>query len=288
VKTSTLPPREPAAEPSIFAQRSTARKRAWICPGAGFAYFGRRRAAAATYLSGVLTLLVAVLAVFRPTTGPFLLVLLGLVVSTVLWIAELIGTYTMWPTGEAARGTPLGYRWGALVIWLLVAAFAGSLALVYRPIEIGGNENAPTLFGGERIVYSRFVDYARLQSGKLILFRLNAENRFNEAGTLALGRILAGPDDRITRRGQTYYVGHGTSENLRPVRDVAPSGTYPLAFEVLSFPKVQVVPRDRYFIMQDSVENGLDSRVLSWAHFDDIISTDLYRVGIFPPLKPIE
>jgi signal peptidase I len=267
-----------AAEPSVFELRRQARRRAWICPGAGFASLGRPFAAAITYVSGAAALVAAIVTAVAPSQDALLTTLALLSIGLVTWFAEIAATYLAWPSGKlvAAR---YGVKTALLVV--LVAVFAVVVGVDYRVLEVGGAGMAPTLKQGERVLYRRGAKTSQLTRGAPVLFRLHADNKFTEAGTLVLGRILAGPDDLLQIRDQMYYV-NGQAEH-----PVAPSDPYPKALVVAGEPGQLLIPKGSYFIVQDSLEAGLDSRVLSYARREDVLSAEFYRLSEFPPLRRI-
>lgn len=266
---------------SIFDLRRRARRRAWICPGAGFASCGLGIAAALTYVSALATLVTAIALAWSPS-GPLLTATLALlIVGTIGWLAEITTTCFAWTT-PAAVNAAARYRLKAAILWLLVATFAGIVAVNYRALEVGGDGMSPTIHQGDRLLYRRGAHSRDLTPGKLILFRLAKENKFAEAGTLVLARILAVPGSTMQVREGMYYV------NGRAEHPIARTGDYPPVITIASPPGTTPVLKDGYFVVQDSREGGLDSRVLSLAHREDILSAEFYSLSSFPPLKRIE
>lgn len=84
---------------------------------------------------------------------------------------------------------------------------------------------------------------------------------------MLLGRIVAGPGDRIAVKDGRYHVsGH-------PSRLLAPTGRHPVLVAVPDHPKSLSVPADRYFISLDNASTGRDTRTLSWLPRDRILSS---------------
>lgn len=272
-------------EQSVFDVRRLARKRAWICPGAGFAVLGRFKAGAITYLAGLLTIVAATVAVFLTSKATLGATAGLIVVGTLLWFYELWATYTAWPTkGEvpvdetagnesAGDGGRSGFIAATIAMWVAFALFCAAMLLTFRILQVGGMGMMPTLYEGDRVLFRRFVDVKRLDRNAVVVFRLHSENKFTTPGTMMVGRIMAVPGDRLTIDGDTYYVNDVVAQH------VAPSEPYPVALDVPRRPKQIVVPPDSYFIFQDAPERGLDSRVLWWARLNDIDSNFVYRFG---------
>jgi signal peptidase I len=267
---------------SMFALRQTARGRAWVCPGAGFAMLGHSQAAFWTYATSILSLLAALVAVFVTTSVTVGVAVLLLCLSTVLWIAEITTTYSAWPAEATVPAASHGYRFAAAVLWLLILLLAAGLWSSFRVLQVGGNGMSPQLHDGDRVVYRRRVDHTALKPGQIVLFELDRDSKIAEPGTYVLGRILAKPGDALSLRDDTYYV------NGRAERRAAPTQPYPTALDIARYPRTIVVPIDCYFVVQDSPDAGLDGRVLSWVDFESIVSTELFQLGGASLIRRIE
>jgi signal peptidase I len=268
-------------EISVFDLRKQARRWAWFCPGGGFACFRQPIAAAVTYYSAMATLIAALVLAWSPSGAWLAATLVLLAFGTIAWIAEIITTYLAWTTPEAVTSAR-SYRLKGVILWLLVAAFGGSVAMNYRVVEIASDGMSPTVQLGNRVLYRRGVRSADLTPGTLILFKLHADNKAKEAGSLEMARILAVPDDVMQSRGGMFYV------NERAEKAIGPAGDYPRVLVIAGPPGTAKIPKGCYFVVQDSRENGLDSRVLALAHREDIVSAQFFSLSSFPPFKPIK
>jgi signal peptidase I len=278
---STVAPPPSDVEPSIFDVRRTARRRALICPGAGYALLGRPLAANVAYLTGIGTLLAAIWTVWSPSRAGVVATLALLVISTIAWVTELIAVNTSWPKRPVgAVAPPYGAKTAAM--WVCIAILAALVVFTYRVLQVGGIGMEPKVHEGDRLLFRRGVSLGDLRRGTPVLFRLHADNKFTEPGTLVLARILAVPGDRLQIRDGRYYL------NDVADREVPSTQPYPRALEIATEPGTAIVPEKCYFVIQDSPDEGLDSRVLSWARREDILSTRFWSLSSFPPLKPIE
>ena len=270
-----------SAEVSVFDLRKQARARAWVCPGGGFALFGNRDAAMITYALGLAATASAFYTVLMPSRTSAGILIVLLVLSTIMWIAEIVATYVAWPRSPEGEQSSL-YLLGAVVLWSTFILLAATGLATYAMLEVGGQGMSPILHEKDKLLYRRRVDSDRLQVGNVVLFRLGPENKFTGAGTLMFGRIMAVPGDKLSRREGSYYVNDVIDRN------VVPNDPYPLAMEIARYPQTTTVPESCYFVIQDSPDGGLDSRVLSWAKLGDIVSTELYLVRGLPPWKAVE
>jgi len=265
--------------------RRVARRRTWICPGAGFATHGHPRAAAFAYFSGLFTVAAAAYAVWRPSREGLIATVALFAASTAAWLVELATVYWMWPSsGDAASSSFVGrrYRMLAALILVFAALLAWGVVRYYGVYEMRDAGMSPTVRPGERIVYRAEVKDDRLQPGTLTLFRLSPENRFGEAGTMEFGRILAVPGDRLQMRNGMYWV-NGVAQ-----AKISPTHGNKTSLIVMGHPSTTIVPKDCYFVVQEAADGGLDSRVLHWARREDFVATTFYRLNRFPPLQPIE
>ncbi|MBA4019239.1 MAG: signal peptidase I [Pirellula sp.] len=272
----------PSPEQDVFAFRKLARRRAWICPGAGFALIGWKWLGRISYFSGLAALLGAAATAIYPSAALFQATLAAVVVATLLWIVEIIATLNAWPPGDSAVAGSRRYVTGAVVLMLAAAAFGAAMFFSFRLIEIQGQGMAPVVWNGDRLLYHRRVDPAQLQRGAVVLFELPPENNFTEAGTLMLGRIMAVPGDKISLANFRYRV-NDSLENPTP-----PETELPIALNVPRAPQTITVPPDCYFITQDDRETGLDSQVVGWAKLDRIVSTSLFQVQRRPLLARVQ
>lgn len=271
----------PPSEVSVFDYRQSARRRSWLCPGAGFEILGNPALGNITYGAAILVTLAAIFLALNPSLVAFLVVLALLLISTILWIAETIAGYSAWPP-SLIRPAGSGYIVRAAVLWSLYVLLAAIVLASYGAIKITGNGMSPLIMQGDKLIYRRKGERTKYAVGQVVMFRLHKDNKFTEAGALLLGRIMAVPGDKIYRRELEYYV-NGVVD-----RDVAPDKPYPIALEIARHPNETVVPDGCYFVIQDAPDGGLDSRVLSWARADDIVSNEMYLIRGGPPWPRVE
>lgn len=271
----------PLTEVSVFDFRKMARVRSWLCPGAAYEALGNPGLATITFATAALTTGSAIYLALTPSATTAVVLAMLLVASTILWISESIATYVAWPR-SLVKPTGNGYIMRAAVLWSMYVALAAIVLASYGALQNSDNAMSPTVMEGDKLIYRRRGAGTTYAVGQVVLFRLHKDNKFTEAGALVLGRIMAGPGDNIYRRELEYYV-NGVVD-----RDVAPDKPYPLALEIARHPNETTVPDGCYFVIQDALETGRDSRVLSWARAEDIVSNEMYRVRGLPPWRRIE
>ena len=266
----------PSPDQDVFAFRKLARRRAWICPGAGFAMIGRKPLGRLTYFTGLAALAAATATALQPSAALVQVTFAAVVLATLLWIIEIIATMNAWPPGDPTVAAGRRHITGALVLTLAAVGFGLAMFLSFQLIAIQDEGMAPAVWSKERLLFHRHVDRDRLQRGALILFELPPENNFTEAGTLMLGRIMAVPGDKVSLSNFRYRV-NDTLENATP-----PETDLPKALNVPREPQSLTVPADCYFVVQDNRETGLDSQVVGWAKLDLIVSTSFFQVDRKP------
>lgn len=274
----------PAAEVNVFEFRKTARRRATICPGSGFDYMGRPMLAILCYATSVATLGLAIGTALNPSRELLLGTIFLVVAGTVLWGYEMFATLTAWPSAEPRR-VLFNPWWGAAGICVLLVIFGGAVFQSFKLATFVGTHMSPKVSDDETILFHRLVDDEQLQRGTLILFTLPEENKIDEPGKLTLGRIIAVPGDTISTTKGARYIVNG---NERETRQVAPSGSSPIALRVPTIPAKLKVPDGCYFVAQDSLDEGYDSRVLGYAKRDRILSAKMFRFSKSPFLETIE
>jgi hypothetical protein len=98
------------------------------------------------------------------------------------------------------------------------------------------------------------------------VFRTSARSAW-QPGALVVGRVAAGPGDRIATLGGRYVVNGEPGPSTGGVWKHTPVVAVPPA------PAELVVPDGCYFMVQDNPAAGsYDSRMLSWAESRDIES----------------
>lgn len=261
--------------------RARARRRAWFCPGAGWALLGRSRWASVTFCMYLVFL--AALGWFIISTTPSALwvtvaVLAALVVA---WTIEIAAT-------RRAAIEPATPGWLARGFWPATAlAWAASLAIpALLAREFGwtviGEGMSPAIDIGESVLFRRRVSPHELCDGAVVLFRLPPQTRVGEPGMLLAGRLLAVPGDTIAIRKGKYVV-NGETTNYLAEKNLAGA-----AVDVPKWPQTLKVREERYFIVQDSPRPGLDSRSVSWLHDRDLVSARLIHVSGGRLFRPVE
>lgn len=149
-------------------------------------------------------------------------------------------------------------------------------------MRLAGRGMSPTLEKGERTLYEKHVEPARLRRGTVIVYRLSAQSAWSEPGWLVISRILAVPGDQISMRSGRYLV------NGQPGPAVATTNPHQPVLEIPTAPATLTMPEQHYFTVQDSPSAGYDSRVLSWVKAEDIVTTQLYYLSGRGFLKPVE
>jgi signal peptidase I len=284
--TTTIPSAPPREEVNVFSFRQTARRRAMLCPGAGFDYMRQSTLAVLSYGASVATLLFAIGTAYAPSKALLVSTILLVVAGTVLWGWEIFATLTAWPTAEPHR-VKLNPWWGMAGIVALMIVFGLVTFNAFKLATFDGLHMSTTIGDEETILFHRFVDDEQLQRGAVVLFTLPEENKVAEPGKLTLGRIIAVPGDTI----QTVVEPNSSDARYKindvVARMVAPSGSLPIAIRVPKSGKL-TVPPGCYFVAQDSKTEGFDSRVLGYAKRDRIVSAKMFRWNKTPFLETIK
>jgi signal peptidase I len=198
----------------------------------------------------------------------------------------LFQTFIVWPTAaDAERPVAAGRQHlvGALILTAAAVLLGTIVATSFRVLEIKGDGMAPTALDGDRLICRMGVDRRDLKNGALILFRCSDQSRVTTAGDHMLGRIIASPGDEIEIKDGYFFV-NGTS--VHPAGSIGPdipALTIPVAPQpgqekgrVYSPARVEL---DKYFVVQDSLDSGRDSRVLSWAELENIKSSQMFSLS---------
>ena len=262
--------------------RRKAAGRSWVCPGAGFASIGRGAWAVVTF--GVSLCVVPAVAwlAFRPAAISLWAVGVVVIVATGLWVGEQIAVWRVAIKTPKPSVFVSGYVVSGCVVWVAVALSVGLLVTAFATLRMAGSGMKPTLEPGEMLVYHRYVDWASVTPGAVIVYGNPRDSAWGEPGWIVISRLLAGPGDEISIQDGRYLV------NGAPGPAVADTGKYVPVLDIPASPKSATVPGNCYFAVQDSPEGGFDSRVLSWVHSDDIVGSRIWYVSPRRMLKRVE
>lgn len=274
-----------AEKPSInvFDYRKTARRRALICPGAGWEYLGRPMFGRLTFGAALAMLVVASLAAWNPAAST-VWTAVGLLVATLVLIGiELFQTFIAWPNSAGAerpRATSRQPLIGAAVLTVAAVLLGTIIGTSFRTLRIDGDGMAPTALDGDRLLCRMGVDRKDLKAGTLILFSCSPQSKGTTVGDHMLARIIAGPGDELEIRDGFFVVNGKSGHPAGSIGPDLPALAVPIAPEPgrergrLHTPVR--VETDKYFVVQDSLTRGSDSRVLSWIELENIKSCRIF------------
>ncbi|HVA47711.1 MAG TPA: S26 family signal peptidase [Pirellulales bacterium] len=298
---ASVPPVEAAAVEEK-AVRRRARRRAGLCPGAGWALLGypRRGMLVLAGVSAMLTALAWLVATLSPA-GVWAAGVATLVALT-LWIAEILDV--SWCRVRSSTESLLvrRFRFVTFVVWaaglivvLLIPLYFGSMAIQF-------DRMAPAVEPGERLIYHRRVAESDLKPGTVVLFQLPPWSKAGAPGSLEVARILAVPGDKLAVRvrdaspqpkqpGRTKRskpkrsarVGHYLVNREASTYQGAADADAPLS--VPAYPDERKVPDGCYFVVEDSEDTGTDSQQLEWVRRADLVSTRLFHVAGLRPVN---
>jgi len=254
--------------------RRQARRRASLCPGAGWALLGYRTRGNFVLLCVVAWLVSMFWLVL--TLSPASVWAAGgtTLIALAIWSVELLDT--AWCVVRRPAESLLVQRFGLTTTMVWAASLVIPLVMVLSlgSIEADNDQRmAPAIEPGERLIYHRHVSQRDLKRDSVILFRLPPHAKGGSSGEMVVARVLATPDDELTIR-DGHYVINGEVSRYRPR---PAERTFPLP--VPAYPRKLIVPDARYFIVQDSLEAGLDSQQLDYARRMDIVSARLFHFG---------
>lgn len=300
---STSPERESALVEITEAEekdlRKLARRRAGMCPGAGWAVLGHPR-------RGLLAL-VCVAAMFAAlawliislSTASVWAAAAATVVAVAVWIAELfdVAWCRVRPAGESLLIRR--YRFTTFVLWMAMVALVLLVPVCFGSLAIEYDRMAPTLEPADHVIYHRGAAEGDLRADTVIVFRLPPYSKLGKPGSLEVARILAVPGDKLavevpktdklppskkrSKRKSPPRIGHYLV-NGEVTRFQGPAGA-DLPLTVPAYPKEIKVPDGCYFVVQDSEDTGIDSQQLEWLRQGDIVSTRLFYARGLRPVR---
>ena len=255
-----------------------------ICPGTGLALVGKNRLATAVFLASISVFPALILLALVP--GPFALAILAASLLLALW-AHFRERYGI-ADAELSEFGPVEQGWLARHFWkAAIASWVVALAtLVFFVMSLGsmlmvGNGMSPTLVSRERLIFRKSVVPERLNRGRVVAFRVTSRSAWGKSGDIVVARILAVPGDRLSMDLNKYFVNGRVAAETGPLIRRRP------VIDVPERPKKLVVQGGTYFVIQDSPQNGYDSRVLSWVETHDLVSTELYYLSSHGLLTPV-
>ena len=141
---------------------------------------------------------------------------------------------------------------------------------------------APAIQHSELTLSFRRVDWRDVKPGAIIAFKNANESGWGSPSDLMISRILAKPGDAVSIQAGQYLV------NGIPGPMVGKTGEHRVVLPVPEAPDSLTVPDECYFVVPNTHGEGLDSRVLSWAHADRIVSAKFWRLRLNRLFEPIE
>jgi signal peptidase I len=262
--------------------RKTARLRASLVPGTGFAFLGYPLPAYLSLAFGTAALAALVVACFAPSTLMLWLALILLLGVIVFWAAEYmaVGRITIHPSGES--GIVSRHFIAACVLTYTVAlAAAGCLLFNFGSYQIRGDGMVPVVYPGDLLLYHKQVVAADLVPGNRFTFVVPPESSWGRPGDIVLARILAGPGDKIAI-AKDHYLVNGKDSGV----EASPVGPLPVRVDVPESPAQITVPPDCYYCVQEQ-PSAFDSRTLSWARRQDVLATKLWLISRRALLQPL-
>jgi signal peptidase I len=266
------------------AIRKRARGRSSLVSGAGFALLGYPVPAGLALAWSVAALAAVVVACFYPSALTAWLAGISLLGVLVLGAAESIavGRIAVRPSGESSFFS----RHFVLTCILIYTAAIGAgacLLMNFGTQLMRGEGMSPVINPGELLLYHKRVMATDLVPGKVFSFGISPDSSWGRPGDVVIARILAGPGDAIAIRERQYEV-NGKDSGI----EVSPVANFPVVVNVPEAPEHITVPPDSYFVVQELPPQALDSRTLSWARRQDVISTKLWLLSSRGLGKPLE
>jgi Signal peptidase, peptidase S26 len=265
------------------AMRKAARRRSSLLPGMGFARLGHGVAAAIGLVLNSVAFVTLMVACFYPGRGLFGLALVSVLGLIVFWAAESIavGRMTIRPSAGSdflSRHRMLAYA----IAYGSAVAVAGCILLNFGTFITRGDGMTPVVRFGERILYHKRVAASDLVRGRIMAFGVSPTSSWGKPGDVVIGRILAVPGDAIATDGTRYQVNGVEGPEIGRI------GRSRVVLDVPEAPAYLTVPPDCFFMVQEQPSASLDTRILSWARREDILTTKLWLLaprGLGEPLR---
>ena len=259
---------------TLKAIRKAARWRSSILPGMGFGLLGYPIPAA--FGLACLAICVAAFAVapFYPGRVVVWLGLASLIGALLLWVIEYVAVsrITIRPSGESSPVSRY-FKWICALAYTSLIAASIWFLFNFGTFVMRGDGMNPVVRPGELILYQSRVVATDLLPGRLIGFRISAMSSWGQPGDIVIGRILAAPGDAISIQGTHYRVNGNASVEVSPV------GNERVVLDIAEVPDKTSVPSDCFFVVQEQSSKAIDSRTLSWARREDILTTRLWLLA---------
>lgn len=247
--------------------------RSYICPGAGFAILGSVALAALAFAVSLGLMLAVIWVSFQPGVISVCAVLGLLALASTFWVVEQIVARRASLRSPGPSFLTTGYPVAAASTWLGATACLGFVLTHFGSLVLAGTGMSPTLAKGERVLYHKHVAPESLRRGAVIAYKLSDRSAWGQPGWLVISRILAVAGDQLSIEDGKYLI----NGEIGPV--VAETGRFTPVILIPFAPEALTVPENCYFVVQDSPQGGLDSRVLSWVHTQEGVSTRLYHLN---------
>ncbi|HWB09047.1 MAG TPA: signal peptidase I [Pirellulales bacterium] len=270
----------PADEKALRAQ---ARRRACFCPGAGWALLGYPARGNLVLLSVVGCVATVVSLILTLSPASIWAVGISTPLAFAIWTAELLDTAWCRVRPQARNLLVSRFAFTTIVVWGLVLMTPLLVLRWFGAIDADIDDRmSPGIEPGEQLVFHRRVRDADLKRGTVIVFKLQRTARGGTTGEQVIARILAAPDDELTVRNGHYVV------NGEMTRYRARTFDARMPLQVPAYPRKLIVPPARYFVVQDSLETGIDSQQLDYARQIDMVSTRLFHFARGGLLRAVE
>jgi signal peptidase I len=278
----TSPSAAPPETVDEYKLRRQARRRAWFCPGAGWALLGHPGRAGLTFFSYAALLVSALWLIWRLSAVALGLTAAFFLATLVIWSIEIarLGRAEVRPAPAAWL---VRWCWPITTLVLLASVAVPLLVLLELDVtRVNGDAMLPSIAPFEPLVYHRRPNRDDLAPGSIVLCKLSDDTRVGRPGMLLIGRVLALPGQKLSIRKGAYAVDGEKTDYLADVHLDRP------AVDVPKWPKEVTVPDERYFVVQDSPRPGLDSRSFSWVRWQDMEGTRIHYLRPDRLLQPVE